>query len=199
MGKEVTIAKGKISNPQNAISANTQKGKMTNTGGVDYQRLQQQYGDRLIIHEKADKRELKENVRAAEALLKSFPNMSIIIREHVVIQNVKNPEYEINGLIADRKGIESEKGVSAGFTSAISQGCSAIVIDLDMKMRDKTYKTGQLSKHIYNRFRDFRDGIIKECYIVRHDQAIKITSDNFIFGNKDESKRLIKNRLDKIS
>jgi hypothetical protein len=36
-----------------------------------------------------------ENVKVAETLLKSFPCMRIVIREHVVTHNVNNPEYEI--------------------------------------------------------------------------------------------------------
>ena len=57
----------------------------------------------------ADASELEENLRAAKALLRAFPDMEIKIREHVLIENQPNPEYLINGLIADRKGIEGGK------------------------------------------------------------------------------------------
>ena len=80
------------------------------------------YGDRLKIHATADKSELKDNKRAAEVILNDFPDANIKIRPHVLIHGVKNPEYEINGLIADRKGIRSENGVTAAFVAAKAQG-----------------------------------------------------------------------------
>lgn len=134
------------------------------------------YGKRLITSTLADKTELKANKRAAYSLLSSFPTMEIKIRKHVLIHNVRNPEYQINELIADRKGIESEKGISAGFRKAIKQRCSAVVIDLDMHMKDKPLKTIKLAQYIDGRKQDFTNGIIKECYVVYQGKAVKVTS-----------------------
>ena len=38
-------------------------------------------------------------------------------------------------MIADRKGIESPKGIQSAFKKAIKQGCEAVVIDLDMHLK----------------------------------------------------------------
>ena len=95
------------------------------------------YGNRLKISKDADKTEVQDNIRAAYAMLESFPEMVIKVRENVLEHGVKNPEYMINGLIADRKGIESPKGIQSGFKKAIKQGCQVVVIDLDMHMKDK--------------------------------------------------------------
>ncbi len=93
--------------------------------------LDERYGERLLISKRADQRELKSNTRAAYAILHSFPDMYIIINPHSISFGHKNPEYTIDSMLGDRKGIMSEKGVTAGFKSAKKQGCKVVVIDLD--------------------------------------------------------------------
>lgn len=131
-------------------------------------------GSRLKINKNADKNELKPNRRAAAAILKSFPEANIKIRPHVIEENVKNPEYSINGLIADRKGVESEKGITAGFKKAIKQGCQAVVIDFDMNMKQQLLKTNKAAQYLDGRKKDFERGVIKICYMIHKDRAIKI-------------------------
>ena len=134
------------------------------------------YGDRLRINKKADKTELEDNIRAAKDLLDSFKEMTIKIREHVLINGVPNPEYEINGLIADRKGIHSPKGISSAFKKAIKQGCQIVVIDLDMNMKEKLLDVESLARYMDWRKNDFQSGIIKECYVLYHGKAVRIDS-----------------------
>ena len=69
------------------------------------------YESRLKISYDADKKEFEQNTITARFLLSAFPDMDILIREHILEYGKKNPEYLINGEIADRKGIESEKGL----------------------------------------------------------------------------------------
>ena len=134
------------------------------------------FGNRLLISNDCDTTELTENTRAAHAILSSFPTVSMRIREHVIQHGVKNPEYEINGMIADRKGIMSPKGISDGFRKAIKQGCEVVVIDLDMHLGEKPLAVGAISRHINWRHTDFENGTIKECYVVYHGMAVVITS-----------------------
>lgn len=148
------------------------------------------YGERLKISTFADKTELKENTRVAKALLESYPDISIIIREHILADGHKNPEYQINELIADRKGIESEKGIIAGFRKTIKQKCSAVVIDFDMNMKDKPLRTIELAQYIDGHKNDFVNGIIKECYVVYHEKAVKVTLWN--------SRQDLMNQLEKL-
>ena len=135
------------------------------------------YGNRLKISKDADKTEVQDNIRAAYAMLESFPEMVIKVRENVLEHGVKNPEYMINGLIADRKGIESPKGIQSGFKKAIKQGCQVVVIDLDMHMKDKKLPVSELAKYINWRSTDFEEGTIKECYVIHQGKAVKITAD----------------------
>lgn len=100
--------------------------------------------------------------------------MSVQIRKHVFEDGVKNPEYLINEKVADRKGIEFTKGIQSGFKKAIKQGCSVVVIDLDMHMREKKLPVSSLAKFIDWRSSDFKAGIIEECYIIYHDKAVLV-------------------------
>jgi hypothetical protein len=123
----------------------------------------EKYGLRLLINRNADATELKENTRCAEVLL-SEPENHIVIKGNSNKIGVKNPEYVINGDIADRKGIVSEKGITSAFKKAIKQGCSAVVIDLDMNM--KKININRLAQYLYWRNNDFKNNVIGKCYVV---------------------------------
>lgn len=149
------------------------------------------FGARLLISKIADKTEVQDNIRAAHSLLSSFDNMTIKVREHVLVDGQPNPEYIINDLIADRKGIKSPQGISAGFRKAIKQGCKAVVIDLDMNMKEKPLAVGAISRYINWRHSDFEKGIIQECYVIYHGKAVCI--DNSHIGREaieEEIKKL---------
>ena len=137
--------------------------------------LDRDINSRLTIHPNADKSELLDNVRAAKSILKSFPNTQICIREHIIKDGVKNSEYLIDGLLADRKGIRGDRGVTSGFKSAILQNCKVVVIDLDM--HKPRYNRAKLAQKILWRQDDFKRGIIESCYLVQNDKAIKISID----------------------
>ena len=133
-----------------------------------------EYGDRLLISVCADNSEVEANTTAAKVMLNSFPEMNIKILPHILKAYKKNPEYEINGLIADRKGIMSEKGISDGFRVAKEQGCSVVVIDLNMRMANKTLRPKDLARYIDWRKTDFESDSIIECYVIYRGKAVKI-------------------------
>lgn len=150
------------------------------------------------VSTKADQTEARENVRAAKAILDTYPDTNIKIREHVRAYGVKNPEYEIDDLIADRKGIESPNGVASGFNKAIKQGCSVVVLDLDMHPdKFRQLPSIKLSSAINNRHLDFKNGTISECYVIYNDKAVKITPD-FFSGDTRQTKERIRAELEKI-
>lgn len=150
-----------------------------------------EYGDRLLISKIADKSELDDNIRAAKALLRSFPEMEMVIRGHILKHNVSNPEYLINGLVADRKGIESEKGIASGFNKAMKQGCKIVVVDLDMHPEKfPILRTRKLSSEINNRHADFEEGKIKECYVIFKGKAVRIGADVFLEKQKRPQKQI---------
>jgi len=139
-----------------------------------------EYGERLLTSSIADQTEVKENARCARSILDSFPEDRIQIRGHSTEPGVKNPEYLINNILADRKGILKYKGVRNGFQSAIDQGARIVVFDLDKNLSGYPLKTGDLAKRISWRYSDFENGIIDACYVVYQGKAVRILKDDVI-------------------
>lgn len=125
--------------------------------------------------------------------------MRVKINPYLIADGHKNPEYTINGLTADRKGIMSEKGVTSGFKKAIEQGCRSVVIDLDMNMKGEPLRDKKLAKEMYFRHSDFENGIIKECYIIYNGKSVVVNSGCFTDKGKDECKAKIGEILQKIA
>lgn len=159
-----------------------------------------EFGTRLRISEQADMSEIVPNIRCAKSLLKSFPDIVMEIRPHVEFVNGhKNPEYTINGLIADRKGVKSEDGIVNGFAKAIKQGCKSVVVDLDFHADNfKIFRSQKIAKNLLNRKNNFINGEIVECYIVWHDKAVMVNKDDFMFNDKEKNREHIINKIEKI-
>ncbi|MBP3833801.1 MAG: hypothetical protein ILA03_07570 [Bacteroidaceae bacterium] len=149
------------------------------------------FGERLLISTRADQTELLDNIRAARILLSYFNDMYIRINEHLMTIGHKNPEYTINGKLADRKGLESEDGIKSAFRKAKIQGCQTIVLDFDMHMADMPLRTRKIANGLFGRHEDFMNNCISECYVIHQNKAILITSDLFF----DENKYMVKNKL----
>lgn len=132
------------------------------------------YGERLLISVEADQRELASNMRAARAILASFSEVTIVINPHRMVFGHKNPEYLISNQLGDRKGIQGEKGVTAGFKSAKKQGCKIVVIDLDEHIFHA--RAFELSKYIARRKADFVNDYILDCYVVLNGQAVRVNA-----------------------
>ncbi len=139
----------------------------------EYYDLDEVFGVRFLISKQADKREINSNIRAAYAILSSFPVSTVVINAHSTQKGIKNPEYTINGIPGDRKGVMSEKGITAGFKSAKRQGCKVIVIDLDEHIG--AVRSFELSKYISRRKADFVNGIISACYVVFKGKAVLVS------------------------
>ena len=147
------------------------------------------YGERLCISIYADQRELKSNIRAARAILYSFPDVYITINPNTISFGHKNPEYIIDHQLGDRKGIMSEKGVTAGFKSAKKQGCKVVVIDLDEHIWQ--VRPFELSKYIARRRADFVNGLMEACYVVFNDEAV-------IVNAKEQTRREIETIINEL-
>ena len=136
--------------------------------------LDEEFGERLLISINADKSELGSNIRAARAILRSYDEISIRINPHTYAIGHKNPEYTICEELGDRKGVMSEKGVTAGFKSAKKQGCKVVVIDLDEHVHH--LDSFALSKYISRRKDDFTSGMITDCYVVFCGKAVRVNA-----------------------
>lgn len=129
---------------------------------------------RLRISLSADNNDLVDNITTANSLLNTFGDMKITIREHYALPHVKNPEYMINGMLADRKSVKDYSGISNAFKNARSQFSEVVVIDLDKDFERKRLDFYEVRKELNFRRRDFVDNSIKECYFVYNKKAVKI-------------------------
>ena len=147
------------------------------------------YVERLLISIRADQRELNSNIRAARAIFHSFPDTYIIINAHTIELGHKNPEYTIDSRLGDRKGIISERGISAGFKSAKKQGCKIVVIDLDEHIWQ--VRPFELSKYISHRKADFVSRMMEACYIVFNGEAVVVNA-------KEQTRRKIESIINEL-
>ncbi len=138
----------------------------------------------------ADRMELTDNIHTGRILAKTE---SVTIRPHFEQEPghpIKNPEYVINGEIADAKRVEQYTGINYGFTSAIKQGAQSVVIDFDKHFTNgKPLNVEKIVGRILWRKKDFESKKIKECFLVYQGQSVKITLKQM---NKDTLKDIIK-------
>ena len=151
--------------------------------------LDEEFGERLLISVNADKKELCSNIRAARAILCSYNEICIRINPHTYEFGHKNPEYTISEQFGDRKGVMSEKGITAGFKSAKKQGYKIVVIDLDEHVMN--VDSFLLSKYISRRKEDFTSCVIADCYVVFMGKAVRINA-------RYQSRKEIESKLKKL-
>lgn len=147
-------------------------------GGIYYKDTK----SRIEISALADINEVADNIRTARILdnggetVKLRPDYRLLI-------DCPNPEYEINGEIADAKRILKPNGITAGFSKAIKQGVSVVVIDYGngeyRTLPDGTkikihYDDRATAKAISDRYEDFENGIIKKCYVILKGRYIEV-------------------------
>ncbi len=143
---------------------------------------------KLQISVMPDFSELNDNIRTGRILAKIE---NVKIRPHFTVPGVKNPEFEINELLADAKRIVSWN-VAASFSCAISQKCEAVVIDL-YKMQRRSLNIDKIANHIANRYNDFLAGTIHNCFVVYNDKSVSISKELFTeFNPKNKSDTVIK-------
>jgi hypothetical protein len=139
----------------------------------------EEYAERLLISPFAQFEELAINTNTANIILNNNPDIKMKIRPHLDINKMKNPEYTVNGLIADAKRIESWN-VASSFKSAIEQECKVVIIDL-VKQFDKGYmlNVNELTKNIRNRYADFTNDNINNCHVVWGSKSVIISKNTF--------------------
>lgn len=149
-----------------------------NFGKDGYTTIKTKDGE-LKIHKDADPYDFKDNVRIGKILVGLYYGGDIRIREHKYIEGVANPEFFINKILADAKGIEGYKGISSGFKKAKHQGCGIVIIDFDKHFSGKTINTDQLIKKLKHRHLDFENGIIEEVVIIHNKKGLRISADKY--------------------
>ena len=113
----------------------------------------------------ADESELAENFTVAKSIVNNL-NFNIAIRPHVLADKIDNPEYLIDGKLADRK---SPTGLNLRrvLNKANDQGCEIVVIDLN----NNSNSTAEILEQLKSNFRfDTSYPNIKEVVIISKDR-----------------------------
>ena len=185
--KDAKNAKRLKGNCNNCIMMNSCKKRVEKCESYGY-RKDDEFGERLLIHSKCDENDKTENIIAARSLLVSFNDMVVKIRKHIIAKGVKNPEYEIDGVLADRKSIKDTKGISTAFKAAKEQNCKAVVIDFDAEItrKGRKLKFNSIAREIENRSADLASGF--QCYLIYGGRAAKVSTD-FLEFEKDSIRK----------
>ncbi|MFV8351569.1 phage minor head protein [Flavobacterium sp. XS2P14] len=130
----------------------------------------------------ADPYDIEVNHKYAKTLVDEL-GVTVKIKAHSeFIKDRKNPEYEINGLNADLKSIQSVKGITNGFDAAktqmgIGKNHYSVVFNLDNL---KKVKLADITKQLGNKFSATRGKKIDRVFFIRNGKAVELTRDNIL-------------------
>lgn len=173
-----------IQRVKNISSATIRKDAVEAIGKMTYKDTESD----VEISALADIVEFSQNIRTARILANGGEKVKLL-PDYKLLIDCKNPEYEINGNIADAKRVVSSEGIASGFRKAIDQGSTEVVIDYgngEWKINEKGeieqiyYKERETAIAISNRWADFANGRITQCYVVYKEKYIKIDTTLFV-------------------
>ena len=145
-------------------------------------------GSNVQISAMADRYELYDNIITGRKIALSGQEVKIMPDFRKLIYGKKNPEFKINGIVSDAKRIKSASGISSGFSKAIDQTSKSVVIDYgdgewrpnESKYEKIYFNAEDTAKGISNRYQDFENGIIEECWVVYKNAVVLIKKDVFL-------------------
>lgn len=117
----------------------------------------------------ADESDKIANIETAMIIVEKLEK-DVFVRPHIEVQNHKNPEYLIDGKLADRKE-QKGKNISSNLNSAKKQGCKTVVFDISADYPySLEYFKNQLKGHILAHYKD----AFEEVIIVTGKTAVSI-------------------------
>jgi len=150
----------------------------------------------------ADDKDLKGNLLGAKLIVDQLKT-DVFIRPHLdtnLVKGYTNPEYLINGLLADRKAPESNKSIRNCFDSSLKQmGPKSkifanrpyiIVIDFDERMNEPLNKKA-LKDRILGNVSDRRGKLIYSIIMIYKKKCIEITRESILKNNLSQIDKLL--------
>lgn len=128
LDEEIFTSKGgffKLLNKDFKAKENTQYMKLNAPYDEAYKTKK---GKKVLANIFADQQDLVKNIETAMIIAEKL-DKDILVRPHIEVQNHKNPEYLIDGKLADRKE-QIGKNISSNLKSAKNQGCKVVVFDI---------------------------------------------------------------------
>ena len=135
---------------------------------------------KVFVSPFADENDLVSNVETAMVIVDKLKT-DVKIRAHIdsnIVKGHKNPEYEINGKIADRKEVSSYTSIKSNLETAKKQGNHSIVYDVT---NFKDWKANEITKNLKGKIMNFKDkDWLHEIYFVNGNKAISFTKDELL-------------------
>ena len=123
---------------------------------------------KVFVSPFADDKDLIPNVETAMVIVDKL-GIDVKIRAHIdsnIVKGHKNPEYEINGKIADRKE-QKGKNINSNLESAKKQECKIVVFDIS---EDYPFSM--------DRFKENLKGMLKKTYYKHFEKIIIVNGKN---------------------
>lgn len=136
----------------------------------------------------ADKKDLPTNITVCKLLNDSGYVNNAGVRRHIIIAEEKNAELIIDGHLGEVKAILSND-VKNSFQKAISQSAEYIVVTTD---RIKHFNINDLARSIGNRHMDFKNQIVKKCFVIVNDNVYYIDGNLFTNLDQRQSQHLVR-------
>ena len=143
----------------------------------------------------ADKKDLEKNVATAKIIADEL-GKNVNIRPHLDsnIVKVKNPEYEINGLVADRKEASSYTSIKSHLDKVKKQinGSNSqkgsVVFDIT---NFEDWKSQDITKNLKGKIMSFKNNNwLEEIYFVHQNKAITFTKEELLANYLEVIKKL---------
>lgn len=135
---------------------------------------------KVFVSPFADDKDLIPNVETAMVIVDKL-GIDVKIRAHIdsnIVKGHKNPEYEINGKIADRKEVSSYTSIRSNLDTARKQGNQSIVYDITNFKNWNSYK---ITKNLKGKILNFKNkNWLHEIYFINGNKAIYFTKDELM-------------------
>ncbi|ATA75237.1 phage minor head protein [Capnocytophaga sp. H2931] len=134
-------------------------------------------GAEIKVSPFADESDLQKNVQTAVVIADEL-GVGVNIRPHLDLHKHKNPEYEINNKLADRKEVSSYTSIKSNLGNAKKQGNSSIVYDIT---NFKGWEAGEILRYLKGKIISFNDKKwLKEIFFVNGSKAIYFTKEQLM-------------------
>ncbi|WP_417366867.1 phage minor head protein [Flavobacterium beibuense] len=140
-------------------------------------------GKKVEVNIYADEKDLESNVETAIVITDSL-NLNVQVRPHIdtnKAKGLKNPEYFINGNVADLKSdfkANNYKSINNAFKAAREQGLESIVFDFTTSF--KQIDPVQINRWVLSNINDKRGKQFKEVIFVYNRKAIIVKRENIV-------------------
>lgn len=142
----------------------------------------------------SDPADFAENIATGKILVNQL-KANVKIRPHVnpaILKNKKNPEYQINGNVADLKSISSNSGITNGFKKAKEQmgnlASYSVVFNLDSI---KKINSSSIIQQIENKISQNRGKKIASLFFTYKNKAVELTRKEILRKEFDKLKELL--------